>query len=144
MGDHGTPQPGATQHHQQQPDFVWSNGDYFVPNKYNFDDSMCGLSAAADLDEDSTELDYFCLFVDREIMEVIVSERKKYLVFMQPRLSPTPRGRMKRWQDTNINKMFSFFALVQYIDGSGKKACNERLLAKTPTYWHASVWKVYD
>ncbi|MPC90649.1 hypothetical protein E2C01_085646 [Portunus trituberculatus] len=55
----------------QQPAFTWTDGDDFIPNVYDFDNALSGISDASGITDDSTIPDFFKLFVDDAVIDLI-------------------------------------------------------------------------
>ena len=62
---------------------------------YDFDHASSGISDASGITDDYTILDFFKLFVDDAVMDLIVHETNRYFVFCSgfTNLSPFSRAR---------------------------------------------------
>lgn len=99
----------------EPPRYVWTDGDNYVPNVYAFDDSASGVTDAAGVDMNSTELDYFQLFIDDELIDLIVQETNRYYQFIgnqRQGLPLAPHSKMRRWHDTTGREVYTFLALT--------------------------------
>lgn len=97
---------------RQQPAFTWTDGDDFVPNVYDFDHASSGISDASGITDDSTILDFFKLFVDDAVIDLIVCETNKYFAYCGGFTNLSPFSRARRWKDTTCQELHVFLALT--------------------------------
>lgn len=96
----------------QQPACTWTDGDDFIPNVYDFDHTSSGISDASGITDDSTILDFFKLFVDDAVMDLIVHETNRYFVYCGGFTNLSPFSRARRWKDTTSQELHIFLALT--------------------------------
>jgi hypothetical protein len=83
----------------------WRKGN-FNPRLFNFDSSSCGLSSKIKNLTLETPLDFFELFFDRRLLEIIVKETNRF----HANFSRTIYSHTTPWVDTTINEMYTFLA----------------------------------
>ena len=97
------------------PRFVWSDGENFSPDPHIFDSNSSGLRRDCIDNENSKEIDYFLLYFDEKIMDIIVNETNNYFQFIHGEDSEeevSQYSHMKRWYDTDKREMYTFLALI--------------------------------
>ncbi|CAF3014252.1 unnamed protein product [Rotaria sp. Silwood2] len=95
----------------------WRKGN-FNPRLFNFDSRSCGLSSKIKNLTLETPLDFFELFFDRRLLEIIVKETNRF----HANFSRTSYSHTIPWVDTTINEMYTFLATVMLMPHS-KKNC---------------------
>ena len=102
--------------------FNWTDGMNFVPNSQHFDSSSSGIKNC-DIDRDTgKEIDYFLLYFDTKVIEIIVTETNNYRQFKFENFGEefSPNSHMRRWHDTNMREMYTFLALTILMSHSVK------------------------
>ena len=93
----------------------WRKGN-FNPRLFSFDSSDCGLSSRIKNLTLETPLDFFELFFDRKLLEIIVKETNRF----HANFSRASYSHTKPWVDTTINEMYTFLATVMLMPHSKK------------------------
>jgi hypothetical protein len=93
----------------------WRKGN-FNPRLFNFDSSDCGLSSRIKNLTLETPLDFFELFFDRKLLEIIVKETNRF----HANFSRASHSHTAPWVDTTINEMYTFLATVMLMPHSKK------------------------
>ena len=110
----------------------WRKGN-FNPRLFSFDSSSCGLSSTIKNLTLETPLDFFELFFDRKLLEMMVKEINRF----HTNSERTSYSHTAPWIDTTINEMYTFLAMVMLMPHSKKnRICDywstDHLIA-TPT-----------
>ena len=93
--------------------FAWSNGDDFRPDQHAFRHEGRGLKEDFPCDDQARESDYFRVFLDDEILNLIADESNKYFHFKYPeRASFWPFSKTRKWEATTLEELIVFFALI--------------------------------
>jgi hypothetical protein len=93
----------------------WRKGS-FNPRLFSFDSSGCGLSSAIKNLTLETPLDFFELFFDRRLLEMIVKETNRF----HTNPARTSYSHTAPWIDTTINEIDTFLATVMLMLHSKK------------------------
>ena len=94
----------------------WRQGD-FKPRLFHFDSSSCGLSSTIINLALETPLDFFELFFDPKLFEMIVDETNRFHRY-SARIGPSHAA---PWTDTTTNEMYTFLATVMLMPHLKKK-----------------------
>lgn len=96
--------------------FVWTEIDDsnpFVPNTYNFSDPNAGFSPRVqNLAPDAPISEYFHLFFDDTLMDLIVSETNSFFEFRGGVDAFSQYSPAHRWKDSSVGEMYVFLALT--------------------------------
>ena len=93
----------------------WRKGN-FNPRLFSFDSGGCGLSSTIKNFTLETPLDFFELFFDRKLLELIVKETNRF----HANSAPTSDSHTAPWIDTITNEMHTFLATVMLMPHSKK------------------------
>lgn len=85
----------------------WIRGD-FQPTIHDFDSSSSGISAAADLTEESSEFDCFSALFTTELVEAIVEQTNSFYKFVTDNTEFSVKSRITKWKDTTVSEMYVF------------------------------------
>lgn len=86
----------------------------FIPKKFNFNDSQSGvnLDFIDDLPPEFSELDIFKMIFDEHLVQHIVEETNKFFHFIMKNKVLKQHSKLKKWKETSVNEMYTFFALT--------------------------------
>ncbi|CAF4700965.1 unnamed protein product [Rotaria sp. Silwood2] len=110
--------------------------DRFKPKRSIFDSSKSGISFHLSKIDENSSLDYFRLIFDNTLMEKIIEETNRYILFLMQQKSLS-EGRIKAI-DTIVSEMFTFFALYMLMSHRKKSRMKDYWstdsLISTPTF----------
>lgn len=92
----------------------------FEHKKFDFDDSNIGVKLD-DLPSPLTEYDIFKTIFDEDLVQHIVDETNKFYHFVISNKEITINSKLNRWTDTNVDEMYSFFAVCLLMSHVKKK-----------------------
>lgn len=103
----------AASTHGGLADDVWSwvHDASYSPPTLDFDTSSSGIQPECPILDDSPELDYYLMFFDNNVMEIIRDETNRY---HQQKMRDTVLGRTsvrRKWKDTTVEELYVFLAL---------------------------------
>ncbi|XP_069936930.1 uncharacterized protein [Cherax quadricarinatus] len=88
----------------------------FVPQPSDFDASGSGIQPECPLTNESTELDYFQLYFDEPIMNLVVTQTNIYYQYVMNNTTEVGESsRLHRWKDTKVAEMYLFLATVMLM-----------------------------
>jgi len=80
----------------------------YVPTQIKFNDaSGVNVDVLDDLSPEFCEMDIFKIIFDEHLVQHIVDETNKFLHYVKKQHS-----KLNKWQETNVNEMYTFFALT--------------------------------
>lgn len=82
--------------------FDWKFGKNYSPKVFDFDSTTSGVSNTFSLEPDAPEAQYFKLFFDKNIMDIIITETNRYA---------HSDKKQDQWKDTDISEMYCFLAM---------------------------------
>lgn len=88
----------------------WVPGDSFSPDEHDFSESH-GLRNC-DLSENSSQADFFELFINREVVSFLVTETNRYCENVKSTQQLPPHSRLHKWREVNVEEMYIFLALT--------------------------------
>ncbi|KAK3874024.1 hypothetical protein Pcinc_020998 [Petrolisthes cinctipes] len=87
--------------------FSWSEGSGFVPDQHDFQPNSSGTTRDWPCNEEARESDFFCAFIDKELMSYIAEKTNKYYNWVsQCTEFISPGSRRQNWEDTTPNRKF--------------------------------------
>ncbi|KAJ8976673.1 hypothetical protein NQ317_004756 [Molorchus minor] len=89
----------------------------FVPNIHPFDDSNSGAHIES-VEDKSNALSYFLLFINPEVVELVVQETNRYAL-------ENKENTKQKWKDTTENEMYVFLAVMLLTARHGKNNIKE-------------------
>nr|XP_053642416.1 piggyBac transposable element-derived protein 4-like [Cherax quadricarinatus] len=88
----------------------------FVPQPCDFDASGSGIQPECPITNESTELDYFQLYFDEPIMNLIVTQTNFYYQYVMNNTTEVGESSwLHRWKDTTVAEMYLFLATVMLM-----------------------------
>ena len=90
----------------------WEEGSNFDPSEYNFDQNNSGIKDSCELDENCKESEFFKLFVDDEVVELMVRETNLFYEQIAAERPPSDASRMRRWKQVDSDEMYVFLAIT--------------------------------
>nr|XP_053636290.1 piggyBac transposable element-derived protein 4-like isoform X1 [Cherax quadricarinatus] len=93
----------------------WQQNPNFVPKPHHFDDSQSGILPTCPLGTMANELEFFELFFDQPLMEIIVRESNKYFEYTMANTILSPQSRLHRWKETTVAEMYLLFATIMLM-----------------------------
>ncbi|XP_064082547.1 piggyBac transposable element-derived protein 4-like isoform X2 [Macrobrachium nipponense] len=114
----------------------WTEGSDYIPNEYDFT-GKAGVTDAFKLSGHSDESDYFRLFMDDEVVQIMVDETNRYHA---QRVADRPLvvGRSKAWQDVSLREMVVFLAITLLMPHVAKHRIRDYW--STDMYIHTPVF----
>ncbi|GLV42905.1 hypothetical protein CBL_08542 [Carabus blaptoides fortunei] len=94
----------------------WEDGD-FTPQIHPFNNSSSGIQQGYQME---TELDYFKLFFNTDVMNIIVLETNRYA--SQIRVNSSAKSKLEKWTDTDVSEMYVFLATLMLTSLIGKNS----------------------
>jgi hypothetical protein len=103
-------EPPATVHarkinHSDDSLFQWCDTD-FSPKVHQF---------SSVIDNDSTVLDFFKLFLPLHIMQCIANETNIYYVYLTQNLPPAARSHLQNWKNTTPEELYIFVGIIMLM-----------------------------
>jgi len=109
----------------------------FEHKKFDFDDSNTGVKLD-DLPSPLTEYDIFKTVFDEDLVQHIVDETNKFYHFVISNKEITVNSKLNRWTDTNVDEIYSFFAVCLLMSHVKKNKIKEYwttfFLLSTPAF----------
>lgn len=90
-------------------EFSWVSGA-FHPKIHVFDESSSG--ALCNLPQDATELSYFELFLDEDILQKVSTETNVYYKASVEAKPPSQHSRLQKWFETSAKELYVFIAVT--------------------------------
>lgn len=109
--------PSTSKRRREEPR-EWSNS-HFTPNVHEFDEFISGLGAGFNINEDSTELDFFQLFMTRDIVGMISTETNKYAEALKRKVTE-PKSKLVKWVNSTVEEIYMFIATIMLMSLVGK------------------------
>lgn len=96
-----------------QQSWEWDFSSKYTPACFVFDDSSTGVSPGCCLRKDSSELDFFFMFFDREIIEHICQETQRH--YKQKYNRVTDPSKNSDWHEPSVAEMYRFLGLTMVM-----------------------------
>ena len=116
----------------------WTDGSDFIPHEYVFTGSG-GVTPDFQLDPNANEADYFRLFLDDEVVQVMADETNRYH-YQRTANRPPSASKMKKWFDVCLREMFVFLAITLLMPHTEKHRVRDYwstdAFLRTPIYGH--------
>nr|XP_053638896.1 piggyBac transposable element-derived protein 4-like isoform X1 [Cherax quadricarinatus]XP_053638897.1 piggyBac transposable element-derived protein 4-like isoform X1 [Cherax quadricarinatus] len=110
------PCPMPRVHHAPSDcEWNWTQSTTFVPHPFDFDASGSGIRAKCPITNESTELDFFQLYFDKPIMNLIVTQTNNYYCYIMDNTEVAESSRLRRWKDTTVAEMYLFLGTVMLM-----------------------------
>lgn len=94
----------------------------YVPKQIKFiDASGVNSDVLDDLSPEFCEMDIFKIIFDENLVQHIVDETNKFFHYVMKNLVTKQHTKLNKWQDTNVNEMYTFFALTFLMAHKKKK-----------------------
>ncbi|KAL4113798.1 hypothetical protein QTP88_017371 [Uroleucon formosanum] len=85
----------------------------YIPTQIKFNDaSSVNVDVLDDLSPEFCEMDIFKIIFDEHLVQHIVDETNKCFHYAIKNLVTKQHSKLNKWQETNINEMYTFFALT--------------------------------
>lgn len=94
----------------RRDDVQWDTVD-FLPSLFTFDDSQSGQVATSLLPPEASELAYFQLFIDDQLLSLIVMGTNKY-GSEKAAACHSGASRLRAWVAVNLPELYCFLAVV--------------------------------
>lgn len=106
------PPPPAKKSKPEEPSFIWKD-DTFVPAKFAFTgDPGINPDVISTLPDEATPLDYFSIFMNDEVIDIIVRETNKYAKQYIDSATLLPHSRVHKWYPTTAPEMKLFLGIA--------------------------------
>lgn len=92
----------------------WTSGP-FIPIVHEFDDFVSGFDPSTLFSGNSSEVDFFEYFLNKEIVTKMVIETNRYYIATISKQEPSQKSRLRKWVDTSVEEMYIFFALLMLM-----------------------------
>jgi hypothetical protein len=112
------PQPSTSKRPRTAPR-EWNNTD-FTPEVHEFNSSHSGISPTLNLNENSTESDFFLAIMNEEIVNIIVKETNDYAATLCT--SASTHSKLKKWVVTTAEEIYMFLATLLLMSLVGKNS----------------------
>ncbi|CAF4501096.1 unnamed protein product, partial [Rotaria sp. Silwood2] len=96
---------------KQSTDRNWSK-TAFTPHLFHFDEQNSGVSLDIHAMKSDTPLDFFELFFDEKMIDLIVQETNKYQDIFTNNTTHKTASHQAKWTQTNRSEMYTFLATV--------------------------------
>ncbi|XP_066965648.1 piggyBac transposable element-derived protein 4-like [Macrobrachium rosenbergii] len=110
---------------ENEVNWQWVSSDDYHPHIFDFDSSSSGIQPECPLLDDSEEMDYFLAFFDAPLMEMISEETNRYHSQKMRDVALGRTSMRKKWRDTFVSELYTFFALSLLMPHSYKGDINE-------------------
>nr|XP_053627819.1 piggyBac transposable element-derived protein 4-like isoform X2 [Cherax quadricarinatus] len=103
------------QHEPSDHKWDWEECATFVPHPFSFDATGSGILPECPITNKSLELEYFQLYFDEPLMNLIVTQTNKYYRYVMDNTHVAESSRLHRWKDTTVAEMYIFLATVMLM-----------------------------
>lgn len=102
--------------------FSWSDGSDFVPDLHPFQSDGCGVTKDWPCDDQARESDFFCAFLDEEVMSFIAEKTNNHHRWASEQLNDDvpPPPWVRKWRNTTPKELYVMFALMLLMPLSKK------------------------